>query len=303
MPQLPLPRAFLEKRLHSLTGLFIVLYLIEHLLVNSQAALFVGADGSGFIKAVNSIQDLPYLPLIEIFLLGVPIALHTWWGVKYLQTSLPNDKATDGTTPDLKEYPRNRAYRWQRITSWILLFGIALHVIHMRFLDRPTFAKVGTKDSYFVLLSEDNGLEPLADRIGFELYTRETIPTKIAEMQKQDYEVQRNAQVKNWVKTFEKRALKKNQVIAVTNTFGAAELLAVRETFKSPLMIALYTIFVLAACFHAFNGFWTFLISWGITSTKKSEKRALYLAKALMVGVAFLGLATIFGTYWINLKN
>ena len=74
-----IPKAFVKKRIHSITGIFLVLYLIEHLLVNSQAALFIGDNGQGFVHAVNSIDDLPYLPVIEIFLLGVPILAHMWW--------------------------------------------------------------------------------------------------------------------------------------------------------------------------------------------------------------------------------
>src|ERR1700719_477349 len=81
-----IPQAFIWRRAHSLTGLWLVLFLIEHLIVNSQAALFVGDNGNGFVNAVNSIKDLPYLPVIEIFLLGVPFLIHGLWGIKYLLT-------------------------------------------------------------------------------------------------------------------------------------------------------------------------------------------------------------------------
>lgn len=40
-PAPPLPSAFIWRRAHSLTGLWLVLFLIEHLLTNSQAALFL----------------------------------------------------------------------------------------------------------------------------------------------------------------------------------------------------------------------------------------------------------------------
>ena len=80
-------------------------------------------------------------------------------------------------------------------------------------------------------------------------------------------------------------------------SFGIAELLMVRDTFKSPLMILLYTGLVLAACFHGFNGLWTFMISWGITLTARSQRLMRTLATGLMVLVTFLGLAAIWGTY------
>ena len=68
-----LPRAFIWRRLHSLAGLWLVIYIIDHLLINSQAALLLGNDGRGFIHSVNAIHNLPYLSVIEILVLGVPI--------------------------------------------------------------------------------------------------------------------------------------------------------------------------------------------------------------------------------------
>jgi succinate dehydrogenase / fumarate reductase cytochrome b subunit len=94
-----------------------------------------------------------------------------------------------------------------------------------------------------------------------------------------------------------------NQVTALSPNFGTAVLLMVRETFKSPLMIFLYTVFVLAATFHAFNGLWTFMITWGITLTAASQQLMRKCAVVLMVLISFLGLAAIWATYWINLKS
>lgn len=261
-----IPATFIWRRLHSLTGLFFTLFLIEHLFVNSQAALFFGDDGWGFVKAVNNIHDLPFLPLIEIFLLGVPIVLHMIWGVVYLRTAEQNAYGVIGNKPYLPEYPRNKAYTWQRITSWILLIGIIAHVIHMRFVEYPITHSAGSKKEYIVKLQYDEGLSSLSERLGFKIETS------------------------------------KDTVVAITSSFGMAELLIVRETFKMPLMIALYTILVLAACFHGFNGLWTFMISWGVTLSERSQKGMLRVAQFLMVSIAFLGLAAIWGTYWINLK-
>lgn len=278
-----LPSAFIWRRLHSLTGLFLVLYLIEHLLVNSQAALFVGDDGLGFVKAVNDIHDLPYLPFIEAFLLGVPILIHMVWGIRYLQTGEQNAYGSIGDKPYLPDYKRNQAYTWQRITSWILVFAIIAHVIHMRFLEYPKTVKVGGQKEFLVKVKEDAGLNSLAERLGFKIYTGD-FPA-------------------HWQTTLQKKPLKTGEVAAISSSFGMAELLMVRETFKSPLMIALYTIFVLSACFHAFNGLWTFMISWGITLTERSQRWMRHLSNFLMVIVAFWGLAAIWGTFWINLKQ
>lgn len=271
-----LPMPFIWRRLHSLTGLFLTLFLIEHLFVNSQAALFIGDDGWGFVKAANSIHDLPYLPLIEIFLLGVPILLHSILGIQYLMTAEQNAYGDPGNKPYLSEYPRNKAYTWQRITSWVLLVGIIAHVIQMRFVEYPDQITKGHEKEYYVKLKADSGLESLSQRLGFRILSNE--PEKYP-------------------------GLGSNEVIAVSDSFGMAELLIVRETFKMPFMIALYTIFVLAAAFHGFNGLWTFMISWGVTLSEKSQKGMLRVAQFLMIVIAFLGLAAIWGTYWINLKS
>ena len=59
----PIPKEFIRRRAHSLMGLWLVLFLIEHLFTNSQAALLIGDNGSGFVKAVNALKSLPYFQL------------------------------------------------------------------------------------------------------------------------------------------------------------------------------------------------------------------------------------------------
>src|ERR1700733_1131343 len=143
-----IPWAFVIRRLHSLTGLWLAAYLILHLFTNSQAAFLIGDDGSGFIHSVNSIHELPYLPIIEMTLLGVPILIHALWGIQYALSAKYNSFGNTGKTPYLPEYPRNRAFTWQRITSWLLVFGILAHIVHMRFIEYPVSAKVNDHTAY-----------------------------------------------------------------------------------------------------------------------------------------------------------
>lgn len=257
------PAPFLYRRLHSLTGLFIALFLIQHLFVNAQAALIFGEDGKDFIHSVNSIHALPWLNVVEVLLLAVPILIHMLWGVLYLREAKFNSSKGDGTAPALPEYNRNVAYTWQRITSWMLLIAIVAHVTHMRFMKYPEKVSNG----YVVQVEKDMGYQTLAPRLSVELFEKE------------------------------------GQVYATAPDFGTAELLVVRETFKDPVLMALYTLFVLAACFHGFNGFWTFMISWGVTLSRRSQACMLYISHGFMVVVALLGLMAIFGTYWINLYS
>ncbi|PIS00392.1 MAG: hypothetical protein COT84_07745, partial [Chlamydiae bacterium CG10_big_fil_rev_8_21_14_0_10_35_9] len=165
------PKAFIWRRVHSLFGLMIVLYLVEHLTVNSQAALWLGSDGYGFIRLVNLIHSLPFLQVLEIVLIGIPILFHGIIGIKYALTSKNNSMGFQKSKPILS-YGRNRAFSWQRITSWILVVGIVGHVVQMRFLDCPQKAVVNNEKQYLVKLNFDEGLYSLSDRLDVEIFDR-----------------------------------------------------------------------------------------------------------------------------------
>lgn len=262
-----IPKAFIWRRLHSLMGLWLVVFLCEHLLTNSQAALWVGESGRGFVNLVNLLHNLPYLQVIEIGLLGVPFLIHMVWGVKYLLTSKSNSRYKNDATPYIPS-GRNRAYTWQRITSWILLVCIIGHVAKFRFIDYPDQISSGIETVYTIKVTEDPGLNSVAERLGVTL-----------------------------------QPLSNNEVLATSKDFGSASLLAVRNTFKSPIYIGLYTIFVLAAVFHAANGFWTFLITWGWVLKMAAQRAWVMVSFVLMGTLLFLGLAAIWGTYLINLRT
>lgn len=305
---MPLPPSpFVWRRLHSIAGLFLVIFLIFHLLTNSQAALWIGKDGLGFIHEVNLIQNLPYLFVIESVLLGIPFIIHGVLGVWYALSSSPNSWGTDGSTPHLN-YERNHAYTWQRITSWVLLFAIAAHVIQMRFYNYPSSAQLGAERFYMQRIEDDAGLITLAARLDFDVYTQKQIEKvkaegiKFPETTSSLLQKQQKEQQKEWLNAIESRPLKVNQVVAVTKDFGTATLLLVRDTFKSPIMVFLYSIFVIFTCFHAFNGVWTALIKWGITLNEPIRRIAWYVCFSLMILVSFLGLSAIWGTFWFNLK-
>lgn len=283
-----IPQAFVWRRLHSLFGLWLVIFLIEHLFVNSQAALFIGEDGKGFISSANSLENLPYLQVAELLLLGVPIFVHTVWGIKYLLTAKYNSFGNDEKSPYLPEYSRNHAYTWQRITAWVLVIGIIAHVIHMRFVERPLSTELGSQSYYLVRVNQDSGLSTLAERLDVKIFDKNKIAQAEHDLFKKGLKIP---------------PLYAGDVIAVANNFGTAELLMVRETFKKPIMLVLYTLFVFAACYHAFNGLWTFLIKWGVTLSQRSQRWMLKVAISLMILIGFLGLAAIWLTYWINLKQ
>lgn len=250
--------AFIWRRVHSLMGFWLVLYLILHLVTNSQAAVWLGAEGQGFVRMVNSLEELPYLHEIEVMLIAIPLGVHLIWGIGRLFQAKVNALPSN-QKPSLK-YERNVAYTLQRWSSWILLFGILGHVVQMRFLHMPEELEGG----YSVTITMDKGLRPLSDRLGVALHEKD------------------------------------EKIIAVADSPGKAMLLMVRDTFKSPIMAGLYTLFVLAAAFHAFNGFWTFLITWGVILSYRSQKAMIPVSVIGIVVLAFLGLAAIWGSYWIS---
>ena len=107
---------------------------------------------------------------------------------------------------------------------------------------------------------------------------------------------------KEFVEALESKHISDSQVIAVADNFGTASLLVVRDTFKNPIYVILYTIFVLAACFHAFNGFWTFLITWGAIFKYSAQKSMVTFSIVVMLIIAFLGLASDLGNILAQFK-
>lgn len=289
-----IPRSFIARRAHSFFGLFLAIFLFFHLFTNSQAGLLIGEDGKGFIHSVNGIHDLPYLPLIELGFLALPILIHAAWGLKYLKTAEYNSFGGNGTTPYLPEYGRNRAYTWQRITSWILLFAIVAHVVQMRFYEAPLKVSRAEDTHYLVKVSKDPGLASVSRRLGIVLYEDTAIkPVHLGNEQENE----------QFIQAIEKLHLGADEAVVVAKSFGAAELMMLRDTFKSPWMMFLYTVFVLAACFHAFNGLWSFCITWGITLSVRSQALMLKATTFLMVLVILFGLSAIYLTYWVNLRQ
>lgn len=327
----PSTKSFALRRIHSLAGLWFLLFLIEHLLTNSQAALWVGDKGKGFVDAVNFIHNLPYLTVIEIVLLGIPILTHMILGIQYALGAKMNSYKTDGTKPSLPEYRRNRAYSWQRITSYFLLFMVIFHVTRFRFLEYPESVVFGEFKHYVVKVSYDPGLYTVASRMNVELYDQETLKAKLAtlpgDQEVTDLNIAKDHLLQNGqgydkktgalasetqFKEYELKYKKllssfhletKDEMLADCPDFGTASILTVRGTFKSKIYAVLYTLFVAAAVFHGSNGFWTFLITWGLIFKKAAQKAMSSFSVFLMLLLGFLGFAAIWGSYFVTLKN
>ena len=291
-----LPSAFIWRRVHSLMGFWLVIFLCEHLFVNSQAALWLGDDGKGFVNLVNLLQAIPALQAVEIVLIGTPILVHTIWGIKRACSAKTNTWPSDGSKPSLPGYVRNQAFTWQRISSWILIVGMIAHVIQVRFIDYPKKAFFNNQEQAMVRISYDEGLVSLAGRLKVSLFSA----AQIAAMQTRADLV--SAQNGDWIKMLASFTLKENQLVAVAPDRGTAILLTVRNMFKNPILEILYSLFLFVAVFHAVNGFWTFLLTWGLILSVASQKAFQKLGLAGMIVLAMLGLSAIWLTFWINLR-
>lgn len=324
-----IPSPFIHRRFHSFLGIWLVLFLFEHLLTNSEAALFFGADGEGFIQMVNFIHSLPYLPVLEIALLLVPFSFHIVWGIQYLLTAKQNAYGKDPSTPHIPENRRNHAYTWQRITSWLLVIFIILHVGQMRFLKYPETVHLGDQEYFLVKVSDDPGLPTVSARLGITPFSLQLISKE-----RRNFDLERKAkmtaaeakdaivslfsgqsssesasvleqelkQKEHFIETLESFSIKHEEVVIMSKNIGTAFLMNVRDTFKSPLMLILYSFFVLAAVFHASNGIWTFAVTWGICLSEKGQRIVEKFSFVFMALLAFLGLIAVWGTYLINLK-
>jgi succinate dehydrogenase / fumarate reductase cytochrome b subunit len=294
-------RSFLQRRLHSLMGLFLVLFLCEHLLTNSQAALWIGEDGKGFVQMVNFIHSLPYLPVIEWFLLGMPILIHAFLGVKYLKEAHYNSVlgSRKGDAPYFN-YSMSKAYTWQRLTAWFLMVGILAHVIHLRVLRNPQEASLGSEKRYLVSISPDEGLERVADRVGATLVIAQKPWQAAVEAQTQFQLQQREEQLKAYEQIVA-QLQKSDRLIVASSSFGTAMLLVVRDVFKNIGVCVLYTLFVLSAVYHASHGLWSAMIAWGVTQSTASQNALRKGAQVLMGTLALLGFAAIWLSYWVNL--
>lgn len=321
-------REFISRRLQSLAGFVFLLFLIEHLFTNSQATLFVGDDGKGFIDAVNWIHSLPYLPVLEIVLIALPILVHTWWGIDRMVSAKFNSNSfdphkSDGSTASLP-YSRNKAFTWQRITAVLLILLVALHILYMRFLKQPDAIPFGLFHEYVVKLKLDPGLYTIAPRLNLTLFDQQMIDQASGNLAGQKLPIppepvynrpEYNPDLAGFVRNEEtldlekrlmaymkERRLESDEVYALSDNVGAAFLAVLRDTYKSIPMCTIYSIFVLISSFHACNGLWTFAITWGITLSEQSRRLIRLLSNLLMLLLAFFGLACIWGVYWINLR-
>ena len=60
------------------------------------------------------------------------------------------------------------------------------------------------------------------------------------------------------------------------------------DILSSPFMLVFYIVGVISATFHLANGLWSFLVSWGITVTPRSQRIATYATIALFLALTYV---------------
>jgi len=122
-------RDFLFRRLHTLSGVIPVgLFLLEHLFTNVTVTL-----GPGFYNsAVNTIQHIPFLHVVEFVFIFLPLLYHGVFGL-YVAYTAGYNNAQYG-------WARNQLFAWQRITGVITFVFVIYHLWTTRFSgNEPNF--------------------------------------------------------------------------------------------------------------------------------------------------------------------
>jgi succinate dehydrogenase cytochrome b subunit len=130
-----LSRTFVLRKLHQLTGIMpLGIFLLEHFYTNSKAL----AGQADFNNAVKDLQSIPYILLVEIVGIFIPLIYHAVYGLVITVEARPNNLHYP--------YARNWFYTIQRVTGVILFFFILFHVLNFRFGLMPGLNMVSVAD-------------------------------------------------------------------------------------------------------------------------------------------------------------
>lgn len=136
-------RAFFLRRMHSLSGVVpLSAFFAEHMWTNAASL----AGDRAFDAAVDKLQRIPGLLMLEVFGILLPLLFHASYGIWVAMNA----------RPDLRHYayPRHWAYVLQRVTGVSTLLFVLWHLWELR-VQKAFF---GMRPEYFST--------ELADRLG-----------------------------------------------------------------------------------------------------------------------------------------
>ncbi|MCF6408704.1 succinate dehydrogenase cytochrome b558 subunit [Pseudalkalibacillus salsuginis] len=81
----------------------------------------------------------------------------------------------------------------------------------------------------------------------------------------------------------------------VQAAFGAkVNFTMMEEILDNPFMIGFYVVGVLSTIFHFSNGLWSFLVTWGIVQSPRSQRIATFVTIGVFFAVSIVGMRAIF---------
>ncbi len=81
----------------------------------------------------------------------------------------------------------------------------------------------------------------------------------------------------------------------VQAAFGAkVNFTMMEEILDNPFMIGFYVVGVLSTIFHFSNGLWSFLVTWGIVQSPRSQRIATFVTIGIFFAVSIVGMRAIF---------
>ena len=127
-------------------------FLLEHFYTNSKAL----TGPTDFNNAVRDLQSIPYILLVEIGGIFIPLIYHAVYGILITAEARPNNLNYP--------YPRNWFYTVQRLTGIILFFFITFHVLNFRFGLIPHLNNLSVADNpgqAFAIVSREFRMLPI----------------------------------------------------------------------------------------------------------------------------------------------
>ena len=148
-----LSRTFVLRKLHQLSGIMpLGFFLLEHFYTNSKAL----SGAANFNTAVEDLQKIPYILLVETGGIFIPLIYHAVYGLVITVEARPNNLHYP--------YARNWFYTIQRVTGIILFFFITFHVLNFRFGLIPGLNTVSVAhhpDQAFAVVSREFNMIPI----------------------------------------------------------------------------------------------------------------------------------------------
>ena len=148
-----LSRTFVLRKLHQLSGIMpLGFFLLEHFYTNSKAI----AGAASFNQALKDLQSIPYILLVEIGGIFIPLIYHAVYGLVITAEARPNNLNYP--------YARNWFYTVQRVTGIILFLFITFHVLNFRFGLMPGLNRVSVAhapEQAFEIVSREFRMIPI----------------------------------------------------------------------------------------------------------------------------------------------